>query len=123
MSDIEGKADNSLSCIRTTFAGLCDAFDAHPNIYAVAHQVIALDHDVADMNADAQQQRALAVGVLYRLGAAYGLNSAGELDQEAVAAALNSLPACLAIWGSTMFVRSASSLANVPASSLPMSFE
>src|SRR5262245_26490245 len=37
------------------------------------------------MNADAQQQPRLAVGFLYRLGAAHRLNSAGELDQEAVA--------------------------------------
>jgi len=36
------------------------------------------------MNADAQRQAALAVGVLYCPGAAHRLNSAGELDQEPV---------------------------------------
>jgi hypothetical protein len=37
------------------------------------------------MNADAQRQvSALAAGLLYGLGATDGLNSAGELDQEAV---------------------------------------
>ena len=65
-------------------ARLRDALDTRRNIHAVAHQVVALDHDVADMNADAQRQAALAVGFLYRLGAAHRLNSAGELDQEAV---------------------------------------
>src|SRR5258706_10352200 len=46
---------------------LRDALDTRRNIHAVAHQVVALDHDVADMNADAQRQAALAVGLLYRL--------------------------------------------------------
>ena len=64
--------------------GLRDALDTRRDIHAVAHQVVALDHDVADMNADAQRQAASVVGFLYRLGAAHRLNSAGELDQEAV---------------------------------------
>ena len=66
-------------------ARLRDALDARRNIHAVAHQVVALDHDVADMNADAQRQAPQVVGFLYRLGAAHRLNGAGELDQEAVA--------------------------------------
>jgi hypothetical protein len=35
---------------------LRDAFDTRRNIHAVAHQVVAVDHDVADMNTDAQRQ-------------------------------------------------------------------
>src|SRR5229473_2938043 len=59
-----------------------DALDTRCNIHAIAHQVVALDHDVPNMNADAQRQVTLAVGFLYRLGATYRLNSARELDQE-----------------------------------------
>src|SRR5215813_9659136 len=76
-------------------AGFRNALDTRRNIHAVAHQVVALDHDIADMNADAQRQATLAVGVLYRLGAAYRLNSAGELDQEAVAHRLEEPPGVL----------------------------
>src|SRR4029077_6862463 len=66
-------------------AGVRDALDTRRDIHAVAHQVVALDHNVADMNADAQRQAPQVVGFLYRLGAAHRLNSAGELDKEAVA--------------------------------------
>ena len=44
--------------------GISDRFDAGSNVYAVAHQIIALHNDVADMNADAQRQFALRVGLL-----------------------------------------------------------
>jgi hypothetical protein len=37
-------------------AGLRDAFDTRRNIHTVAHPVVALDHDVANMNADAERQ-------------------------------------------------------------------
>ena len=66
---------------------LRDAFRPRRNVDAVAHQVVALDDDVADMDADAQgmrRPRAACVGLAVSPGAAHGLNSAGELDQEAV---------------------------------------
>src|SRR5262249_13581306 len=66
--------------------------DARRNIHTVTHQIVALDHDIADMDADAQRQATLVVGFLYRRGAAYRLNSAGELDQEAVAHRLEEPP-------------------------------
>src|SRR3954453_17979966 len=65
-------------------AGLRNAFNTRRDIHAIAHKIVALDHDVTDMNADAHRQVAPAVGVLYPLGAVHRLNSAGELDQEAV---------------------------------------
>lgn len=64
-------------------AGVCDALDTRRDIHPIAHQVVALDHDVADMNADAQEQATQLIG-LHRLGAGHGLHGAGELDQEAV---------------------------------------
>src|SRR5262249_40030684 len=76
-------------------AGLRDALDTRRDIHAVAHQVVALDHDGADMNADAKRQAALAVRFLYRLGAAHRLNGAGELDQEAVTHGLEQPPGVL----------------------------
>jgi hypothetical protein len=36
--------------------GISDRFDAGSNAYAVAHQIIALHNDVADMDTDAQRQ-------------------------------------------------------------------
>ena len=66
-------------------AELSDALHTRRDIHPIAHQVVALDNDIADMNADAQQQAALSIGVLYRLGAAHRLNRARELDQEPVA--------------------------------------
>ena len=42
-------------------AGIRDAFDARSNIDAVAHQIVALHHNVADMDADAQRQRPSAL--------------------------------------------------------------
>src|SRR5262249_21680267 len=61
------------------------ALDAGGNVDRVAQQVIALDHNVAHMNADTQRQATLAVGVLDRSSASHGLNSTGKFDQKAVA--------------------------------------
>ena len=65
--------------------GISDRFDAGSNVYAVAHQIIALHNDVADMDADAQRQFPLRVGLLDCLRRLHRLHGAGELDQEAVA--------------------------------------
>ena len=63
------------------------------------------------------------VGFLYRLGAAYGLNSADELDQEAVAHGLEEPPGVLGDLGLDDPPHACFESASVPASSLPMSFE
>ena len=91
--------------------GTSDRFDAGSNVYAVAHQIIALHNDVADMDADAQRQFSLRIGLLDCLRRLYRLHGTGKLNQEAVATALNSRPACLPMAGSIMFVRSARSWA------------
>lgn len=65
-------------------ARLRHALDPSRHIHSIAEQVIALNHDVSNMDADPQRKAALAVGPLYRLGAADRLNSVGELNQEAV---------------------------------------
>ena len=74
---------------------LRDAFDARRDIHAVAHQVVALDDDIADMNADTQRQATQIIGRLYRPGTVNGLYGAGELDQEAVAHRLEEPPCVL----------------------------
>ena len=67
--------------------------DAGGDVHAVAEQVARLDHDVADMDADAELEpavgRELVVGLgeplLRRHGALDGIHGAGELGQQAVA--------------------------------------
>src|SRR3954471_15540732 len=53
---------------------LREAFDTRRNVYPIPHQVVALDDDVANMNADAQRQATVTIGVLYCVGAAHRLN-------------------------------------------------
>ena len=65
--------------------GISDRFDAGSNVYAVAHQIIALHNDVADMDADAQRQFPLRVGLLDCPRRLHRLHGTGKLDQEAVA--------------------------------------
>jgi hypothetical protein len=62
-----------------------DAFDARSYVDAVAHQVVSLDHDITDMDADAQPQRLTLTGLcldllldFHRTG--HGLNRASELN-------------------------------------------
>src|SRR5262245_58294046 len=97
ISPLSMKPRSSLSrtCSCTAAARVCGALDTCRNVHAVAHQVVALDHDIADMDANAQRQAPQVVGFLYRLGAAYRLDSAGELDQEAVAHRLEEPPGVL----------------------------
>ena len=71
------------------------------DIDAVAHQIaVALLDDIAQMNADAEldaalgRQAGVALGhaVLHLDGAAHGVDHAAELDENAVAGALDDAP-------------------------------
>ena len=82
----------------TDRAGLRDAFEPRGDIDAVAHQVaVALLDDVAEMNADAKfdalvgrdARVALDHGVLHFDRAAHRVDDAAELDEAAVAGALD----------------------------------
>jgi hypothetical protein len=85
----------------TNRAGSGDAFQARGDIDAIAHQIAVafLDH-VAEMNADAkldapfrrQTRVALNHAVLHFDCAAHGVDHAAELDDRAVAGALNDAP-------------------------------
>src|SRR5262249_58140423 len=70
-------------------ARLGNAFQPRSNIDAVAEDVVVLDHDVADVNADPQFDAALRRHARVALshatldvdGAARGIDRAAELDQ------------------------------------------
>ena len=79
-------------------AGIGDPFEARGDVDAVAHQIaVALLDDVAEMNADAKLDAALGrqAGValdhagLHFDRAAHGVDHAAELDEAAVAGALD----------------------------------
>ena len=83
---------------QTDRAGLGDAFQTRSDVDAVAHQVaVALLDHVAQMNADPEDDAAvlghagvaLHHGVLKFDGAAHGVDHASELDDRAVAGALD----------------------------------
>jgi signal transduction histidine kinase/HPt (histidine-containing phosphotransfer) domain-containing protein/FixJ family two-component response regulator len=69
-------------------AGLGDTFQARGYVDAVAQNVVAVGKDVTNIDADAELQPLLrrpgGDAALHRDGAAYGIDSAGELDEEAV---------------------------------------
>ena len=76
-------------------------FQSRGDIDAVAHQVaVALLDDIAQMNADAELDAALGRqagvaldhAVLHLDGAAHGVDHAAELDEDAVAGALDHAP-------------------------------
>ena len=81
-------------------AGLGDALQPRGDIDAVAHQIaVALLDDVAEMDADAKLDAALGHagvaldhGVLHFDRAAHGVDDAAELDERAVAGALDHAP-------------------------------
>ena len=86
---------------QTDRAGLGDAFQSRGDVDAVAHQVaVALLDDVAEMNADAELDAALLRhagvaldhAVLHFDRAAHGVDHAAELDDSAVAGALDDAP-------------------------------
>src|SRR4030095_16183715 len=66
------------------------------DIYTVAIEIAAFDHDIAEVHADAQHDvailRLITIGSGHTLleidGALYGVDGAGELDQHAVAGSL-----------------------------------
>ena len=86
---------------QTDRAGLGDPFEPRGDIDAVAHQIaVALLDDVAQMNADAELDAplgrhagiALDHAVLHFDRAAHGVDHAAELDEAAVAGALDDAP-------------------------------
>ena len=86
---------------QTDRAGLGDAFQPRGDIDAVAHQIaVALLDHVAEMDADAKLDAALGRNagvpldhaVLHLDGAAHGVDHAAELDDGAVAGALDHSP-------------------------------
>src|SRR5271170_4303814 len=86
---------------QTDRARFGDAFQPRGDVDAVAHQIaVALLDDVAQMNADPEDDAAilghagvaLDHGVLNFDGAAHGVDDAAELDDRAVAGALDDAP-------------------------------
>ena len=86
---------------KTDRARLGDAFQSRGDVDPVAHQIaVGLLDDVAEMNADAELDAALGRhagvaldhAVLHFDGAAHGVDHAAELDEAAVAGALDDAP-------------------------------
>ncbi len=85
------------------FAGSRKRFDPRRNVDAVAEHVAFVDHDVAEVDADAEANalaiREVGVSVLHpplhNDGAAHGIDDRGELDQHAVAGGLEDAAAVL----------------------------
>ena len=77
----------------TDRAGLGEGFQPGRDVDPVAEQVVAVDHDIADMHADAELHRLVgrAAGILggdrrlHRDGALHGIDRAGEVGDDAVA--------------------------------------
>ena len=65
--------------------GISDRLDAGSHVYAVTHQILALHHHIADMDADAQRQFPLRVGLPDCPRCLYRLHGADKLNQETVA--------------------------------------
>ena len=82
-------------------AGLGERFEPRGDIDAVAEDVVVLDDDVAEVDADAEVDAlvggdigvALGHPALHRDGAAHRIDHAGEFDQHAVAGRLDDPPA------------------------------
>jgi hypothetical protein len=78
-------------------AGIGEALQPRRHVDAVAEDVVLLDHDVADMDADTELDTlvrrdggiALGHAALHVDGAAHGGDDAGELDQHAIARRLD----------------------------------
>ena len=86
---------------KTDTARISNTFEARGDIDAVAHQVaVALLDHIAQMDADAELDAALGRkpgvaldhAVLHLDGAAYGIDHASELDEDAVTGALHHAP-------------------------------
>ena len=110
-------------------ARLGEPLQAGGDVDAVAEDVVALDDDVAEVDADAEfdarlvGRAAVAVGHagLDLDGAAHRLDDAGELDQQAVAGALDDAAAVVGDCGSISSPRWPFSRCSVPSSSRPIS--
>ena len=115
---------------QTDRAGRGDALQPRGDVDAVAHQVaVALLDDVAQMNADAELDApvgrhasiAFDHAVLHLDRAAHGVDHAAELDERAVAGALDDAPVMRGDGGSIRSLRSPRSRARVRSSSAPAS--
>ena len=78
---------------------LAFVLDAGGDVDAVAENVVAIDDDVADVDADAENNmgagtRTIPLRHLFldRHGTGYGIDGAGELDQHTVACRLDDAP-------------------------------
>src|SRR5204863_2066552 len=84
-------------------ARICDAFKAGSNVDTVAEDVVVIDDDVADVNADpkfdplVRRHRRILIGdaALDFNGTAYCIDGAGKLHQHAVTRGLDDPPAML----------------------------
>ena len=82
-------------------AGPGDAFEPGGDVDAIAIDIVALEHHVADIDADAQLEalvggnsaRLLGEGPLQRDSAGHRVEGAGELGEEPVAGGLDDAPA------------------------------
>jgi hypothetical protein len=82
--------NNSPEADRT---GLGEGFQSGGDVDAVAEQIVAVDHDIANMDADAVLHRLVGrtTGILgsnrplHRHGALHGIDRAGEVGDDAVA--------------------------------------
>ena len=110
-------------------AGFRHDFEPRGDVDAVAEDVVVLDDDVAEVDADAEDEapRRAACPVAPRHaslevdGAAHRVDDALEFDQHAVAGGLDDAALALAIAGSISSRRSVFSRASVPASSASIS--
>ena len=110
-------------------ARLGDSLEARRDIDTIAENIVVVDDDVADMDADAEFDPEVRGHVDIALGhcaldfhrAAHRIDSAGELDQHAVAGGLDDAAAVRGDPGIDERLRSTLSCASVRSSSRPIS--
>jgi hypothetical protein len=103
--------------------GIGNALDARRNVDAVAHQVVALHDNIANVDADAQGQSPERTCLLDRHRAGHRLNCARKLDQEAIADRLEQSPGMLRELRLYDIHAQTLELSQGSGPSLPMSFE
>ena len=82
---------------------LCDPFETHRNIDPVTIDVIFVDNNITDVNADAKFDPLVLrhIGILFRhaaldfVGTSDGIDHAGELDESAVSGVLDDASAMI----------------------------
>ena len=107
---------------------LGNAFQARGDVDAITEDIVVIDDDVADVNADAKldplivRDRSVLLGhaALDFNGTADRIYGAGKLDQHAVTGRLDDPAPIGAMVGSTRVFLTAFSRASVPSSSAPM---